>query len=518
MERHLSLSQAARLIGVKRKDVQQKIQQNKLRVMEGTVVLSDLKIAFPDAQYEDNTMLEKMEKFMKDAVHKMAQSERDGAQLDALNRRLFKMNMELVSERNRASHMEELLDGMKQKFMQLNLKHSETNSANDNFHTIKSWFNEALIDLEDEKYITPVKHLEAQIEQFMQPHIRLLPSRHDYISDKSETLLESALRSGLAVDYGCNNGKCGKCKAKLISGRVEKTAHQDYVFSAGEKAQGYILTCSNSAVTDVTLETEEAVSVDDIPLQNIIAKVKKTRQLNDNIIQLTLKLPRSQRLRFLAGQHIELTLDEHVQENGQPVSAEYSIASCPCEPGILEFHIPVKENDVFSATILQHILTNDTHANTRKHEAVSLKGPGGSFVLNEDSPNSLIFIAWDTGFAPIRSLIEHAISLDKAETIHLYWLTTKVENHYLNNLCRSWNDALDNFTYTPIVSEAKTDKVAESLIEHLSNEHSHLLNFDLYIAAPGHLNQQLKPLLIDQGIKSQNLHFESVFHGDEVKE
>lgn len=517
MDRHLSLSQAARLIGVKRKDVQQKIQQNKLRVMEGSVVLSDLKKAFPDAQYEDNTMLEKMEKFMQDAVHKMAQSERDGAQLDALNRRLFKMNKELVSERNRANNMEELLDGMKQKFMQLNLEQPGSDTVNDRFHKIKVWFNESLIDLEDEKFITPLKHLEKQIEQFMQPHIRLLPSHHDYISYKSETLLESALRSGLAVDYGCNNGKCGKCKAKLISGRVEKTAQHDYVFSARDKAQGYILTCSNSAVTDVTLETEEAVSVDDIPLQNITAKIKKIQQLN-NIIQLSLKLPRSQRLRFLAGQHIELRLDEHLQEDGQPVSAEYSIASCPCEPGILEFHIPITKNDPFAETIAQHFLSDTTLSNMRKHEAVSLNGPHGNFVLNEDSPNSLIFIAWDTGFAPIRSLIEHAISLDKAESIHLYWLTTKVENHYLNNLCRSWNDALDNFTYTPIVSEPKIDRVTESLLLHLSVDHSHLLNFDLYIAAPGHLNQQIKPLLIEHGIKSHNLHFESIFHGDELKE
>ncbi|RKZ96802.1 MAG: hypothetical protein DRQ43_03970, partial [Gammaproteobacteria bacterium] len=92
MDRHLSLSQAARLIGVKRGDIQKKIQENKLIVMEGTVVLSDLKKAFPEAAYEDNTMLEKMEKFMQDAVHKMAQSERSGAQIDALTRRLLKIN------------------------------------------------------------------------------------------------------------------------------------------------------------------------------------------------------------------------------------------------------------------------------------------------------------------------------------------------------------------------------------------------------------------------------------------
>ncbi len=507
MDRHLSLSQAARLIGVKRKDVQQKIQQNKLRVMEGTVVLSDLKKAFPEAQYEDNTMLEKMEKNIRDAVHKMAQNEREGAQLDALSRRLFKLNEELADERNRASHMEELLDGMRQKFMQINLSPTENNR----FHEIKTWFNEALVDLQDEIHVPPFQQMEKQILKFMQPHVRLLPSRHNYISDKSETLLESALRSGLSVDYGCNDGKCGKCKAKLVSGEVEKTAHQDYVFSASEKSQSYILTCSNSALTDVTLEIEEAVGADDIPLQTIKAKIKKSVQLNENIIQLSLQLPLSQRLRFLAGQHLELTLDNHYREDGSLLNAEYSIASCPCEPHNLEFHIPIKENEPFSNMLLQSLNTNK-----KMNESITLTGPHGSFVLNEDSPNSLIFIAWDTGFAPIRSLVEHALSLEQAEHIHLYWITSKVENHYLDNLCRSWNDALDNFSYTPILSEPKTVTLVETLMQHLHDEHSHLLNFDLYIAAPAHLNQFIKPLLISHGIKSENLHFESTFYGDEI--
>ncbi|MCK5648748.1 MAG: 2Fe-2S iron-sulfur cluster binding domain-containing protein [Gammaproteobacteria bacterium] len=509
MDRHLSLSQAARLIGVKRGDIQKKIQENKLTVMEGTVVLSDLKKAFPEAAYEDNTMMEKMEKFMQDAVHKMAQSEREGAHLDALSRRLVKINKELADEKNRADHMEVLIDGMKQKFIELKVNVSHENT----FNEIKTWFNTAVRNLEEEKLTTPVENLENQIKQFMQPHVRLLPSRHDYISDKSETLLESALRSGLAVDYGCNNGKCGKCKARLLSGQVEKTLHQDYVFSESEKSQGYILTCSNTAITDITLETEEAVCCDDIPLQTIVAKVKKSVQVNDNVIVLTLKTPRSQRLRFLAGQHIELACNYHQQsdvlQQEQPIVAEYSIASCPCEPANLEFHIPVNKNEAFANAIKDDLKNIDS---------LTLKGPHGSFVLDEDSPNSLIFAAWDTGFAPMKSLIEHALSLEKADTIHLYWMTTKVENHYMDNLCRSWNDALDNFTYTRIMCEAKTDVVVESLMDHIHNEHSHLMNFDLYIAAPGHLNHLLKPFLISHGVKSQNMHFESTFHGDEISD
>jgi len=229
---------------------------------------------------------------------------------------------------------------MKQKFMELNINADQKQVFND----IKKWFSNAANALQEDKLTTQVEQLENQIKQFMQPHIRLLPSRHDFIAEKSDTLLESALRSGLAVDYGCNNGKCGKCKAKLLSGAGRKTRQQDYVFSESEKSQGYILTCSNTATTDITLETEEAISVDDIPLQTIAAKVKKIERSSEHVIILTIKTPRSQRLRFLAGQHIELHLDNHLLDDGQPVNAEYSIASCPCEPSNLEFHIPIKDN------------------------------------------------------------------------------------------------------------------------------------------------------------------------------
>ena len=501
MDRHLSLSQAARLIGVKRTDIQKKIQENKLIVMEGTVVLSDLKKVFPEAHYEDNTMLEKMEKFMQEAVHKMTQSEREGAQLNSLSQRIVKVNNELAQERNRVEQMETFIDGMKQKFIELSLY----NNPEKSFNEIKQWFNEHLNEQYNNELSTHSERLEYQIKQFMQPHIKLLPSQHHYISEPKESILESALRSGLAVNYGCNNGQCGQCKARLLSGEIEKTRHQDYVFSASEKNQNYILTCSNTAMSDLILETEEAVSVKDIPLQTIIAKVKKINQNNPDIIILTLKTPRSQRLRFLAGQHIEISLTDHTDDDQLPLKENYSIASCPCDASNVEFHIPVNIKNPFTDAIMHTIKINDN---------ITLNGPVGSFVLDEESPNSLIFVAWNSGFAAIKSLIEHAMSLNHAPNIHFYWMTTKTENHYLDNLCRSWNDALDNFTYSPILCEEKTNIITDSFMQNLHNDHNHLLNIDLYIATPKQLNQHFKTLLTSQGIKEQNMHFENIFHED----
>ena len=55
----------------------------------------------------------------------------------------------------------------------------------------------------------------------------------------------------------------------MVSGEVWRTRDHDYVLSGRETQMGYILTCSNTAVTDVVLEAAEAASVDDLPEQEI---------------------------------------------------------------------------------------------------------------------------------------------------------------------------------------------------------------------------------------------------------
>ncbi|MCZ6797039.1 MAG: 2Fe-2S iron-sulfur cluster-binding protein, partial [Gammaproteobacteria bacterium] len=94
-----------------------------------------------------------------------------------------------------------------------------------------------------------------------------MPSGHEFFIEGADTILEAGLRGGLALNYGCSNGICGLCKARVISGEVKKMRQHDYVFTEAEKSLGYIWSCCTSAVTDVTIEAEEAEGVYDIPEQ-----------------------------------------------------------------------------------------------------------------------------------------------------------------------------------------------------------------------------------------------------------
>ena len=142
----------------------------------------------------------------------------------------------------------------------------------------------------------------------MAAHITVLPSGNDFFIDGPDTILEAALRAGVPLNYGCSGGNCGLCKARLISGQIKKTRFHDYVLTEADKRDGLILMCSNTAVTDLVIEAAVAGGVQDIPFQQIPATVKLITQLTPEMALLHLQTPRTNRLRFLAGQSVSLIL------------------------------------------------------------------------------------------------------------------------------------------------------------------------------------------------------------------
>ena len=320
--------------------------------------------------------------------------------------------------------------------------------------------------------------------------VKILPSGRTFVSEGKSTLLEAGLSSGLALGYGCSNGNCGECLAKVVSGEVQQVQHHDYRISPDQQASGHVLMCANAAMTDVIIEAPEASS-QEIPQQQITAKVRGISFANDNVALLHLKTPRTNRLRFLAGQQVQLG------GNGLPV-ASYPISSCPCDDMNLHFQIPECSKDEFSNFVFHGL---------KKGDAVDVNGPEGDFVLDEDSKRPLVFIAWHTGFAPIRSLIEHAMALDEDETMHLAWLARNKEDRYQDNLCRSWEDAMDNFVYVPIDIDIPAHDIfdAELMLKQLNIEPAKLANYDFYISGNDQLIDSCKKSLAQQGVSNKRI-------------
>lgn len=487
MPRLITISRAARLVGVKRGVLQKKIREGELRAFEGEILLSDLLHTYPQAEVEDTSMLERVQQIMEQAVNGIVRPPESKPSIDALAARVLALSEDRAQARQEARRLAGVISGLQAQFDVL----SRTEPLPDNaIAALKTWFEQALADAqetESDEFIVKEAFLRAMAAQ-----VSTVPGGHEFFVEGVDSILEAGLRSGLALNYGCSNGTCGLCKAKVVSGQVKKIRPHEYVLTEAEKNLDYMLTCCNTAVTDVVIEADEALNTYEIPIQEISVRVKKIQRPDDQIIVLDARTPRTRRLRFLAGQYVTLSFDGLVAQ-------DCSIASCPCDDMNLQFHIPVTTGNAFTEHLAGAARTKDT---------MIVTGPRGDFTLNENSPRSLLFIACNAGFGPVKSLIEHAMALDIAEDIYLYWITTPGNDHYLGNLCRSWDDALDNFHYHAL--RADDENTVEKLLPSITAAFGALGNHDCYACVPAEKIATIETILRTWGLPANQLRVEPV--------
>jgi len=414
---------------------------------------------------------------------------------EVLMARLTEMSRELAQAQTRADGYRATLEQMPVKLRQLDggAGHAEAAAG------LLAWLQQSLASArEDEE--PPELLVQDRFMRIMTAQVQIRPSGREFFVEGGDTLLEAALRAGLALDYGCSIGSCGKCKARVESGQVQRTRHSDYALTAAEKNAGVVLMCCNTAVGELVIEAHEAHSAADMPLQSIEAKVKSVRPIAEDMRLLHLQTPRTSRLRFLAGQSVSLALPDGA-------AAAFAVASCPCDDRNLEFHIRRlpshrRAEDAFAERVFAGLKSGDT---------VRVEGPRGEFVLDEESSRPLVFVAWETGFAPVKSLIEHAMALETAETIHLYWIGASAAGHYFDNLCRAWSDALDNFSYLPLTlggaapDEAGMSGALEQVLRDQGRHNPRPEDCDYYVAGPKALAQAAERLLPERGLPRAQL-------------
>ena len=496
MARLLSASRAASIVGVPRGVIQKHIQNGELTSFEGKIKLSQLVALYPDSEIEKNDMAEKIEEFIASALKRARYAKfqklitPDTATLAS---RVASLSKELAEAKKALYHQQQLFSQLQDYLAEESVSNKQNAEV---YQSLRDWLNTTSNNL-----ATNIPQIDPLLQKddllrIMAAQVHIMPSGLEYFIEGKSSILEAGLTTGSALNYGCSNGNCGKCKAKLVSGKIEKIKQHEYVFSQAEKSQNYFLMCSNTAVTDIEIEAEIAGSEDDIPQQSLSTKVKKIDAITKYVSVLTLKTQRTNRLRFFAGQQVKLTL-------GNNLIQTLPIASCPCDESFIQFHIE-NNSSPFSRYINTELKTND---------AVKVDGPSGHFILDKDSTRPIIFIAVDTGFAPIKSLIENALSLEAAEYIHFYWINTQAEKPYLHNVCRAWNDALDNFKYTAINvahlchNAPPPQDVFSACLSSLIKDHADLASVDIYSAIPEPLIEFANTFFMAQGLDAEQVHF-----------
>ncbi len=273
--------------------------------------------------------------------------------------------------------------------------------------------------------------------------ITFRPSDRIITTESSETILEAALRHGLSLPYGCRNGSCGTCKGKIIQGVVDYGDHSEEALTELEKSQQLALFCCARPLSDLEIECREIEAIKDIRIRTMPCRVHKLEHVASDVMIIYLKLPANERLQFLPGQYIDILM-----KDGQRRS--FSLANAPANDEFLQLHTRNYAGGVFSEYVFSHM---------KEKDILRFEGPLGSFFLHdapkEDTP--IIFLAGGTGFAPVKSMLEHIFLTENTRftrnKIRLYWGTRTRDGLYLNDLAKKWETENENFSYIPVLSE-----------------------------------------------------------------
>ena len=280
------------------------------------------------------------------------------------------------------------------------------------------------------------------VVRIMSFQVTVLPSNHQFSVQSGQTVLDAALAAGIVLPYSCRNGACSTCKGKVVSGDYDAGPAPANILDSTEIEQGYTLFCQAKPSSDMVIESTEIRLASDIQVRKLPSRVIAMEQVAPDVMALKLQLPAAEPLRFYAGQYVEIILRDGRRRS-------YSMARAPHVDGPLELHIRHMPGGVFTDHVFGAGATQ-----MKEREIMRLEGPFGSFFLREDSDKPIVLLASGTGFAPIKAMVEHMQHVGMTRPVRLYWGGRRPRDLYMDELARSWEQALPDFKYVPVVSEA----------------------------------------------------------------
>lgn len=299
--------------------------------------------------------------------------------------------------------------------------------------------------------------------------IKIFPSNIEFPGKEDESILDAALSAGIHLEHSCKNGDCGICESDLLAGEAIDASGR--VFCHGEK----ILTCCCKPKTALELKANYFPELAGQVKKIVPCKVNSAELVSADVISLKLRMPPTAKMGFLPGQYINL------QYKG--VTRSYSIANSNEADGV-ELHIRNVPNGQMSTLIF-----SDLQENT----LMRIEGPCGTFFIRENE-RPLIFLAGGTGFAPVKSMVEHLVQNNSTREIHIYWGMPQ-GNDFYSPLPQQWCEQHDNIHFVPVVSgEDANWNGRKGFVHHaVMDDFDSLESFDIYACG--------SPVMIDASKK-----------------
>ena len=276
-----------------------------------------------------------------------------------------------------------------------------------------------------------------------------------FVVDDDETVLAAALRQGIGLPYGCKNGACGTCKAKVLEGTVRHKQHSSSALAPAEEAKGLALLCSALPQTDLVIDAREITGFGDMPIRKMPARIAKIERAAADVAIVSIQLPVNFRLQFRAGQYMDIIMKDGTRR-------QYSIATAPHADEMLQLHIRHTPGGVFTDQLFGF-----AEPAVKERDIIRIEAPLGTFFLREDNERPIVLLASGTGFAPIKAIAEHIFhkGINATRPLALYWGARTKRDLYMADLPLRWAALQPNFRYVPVLSEPTADDAWEGRVD-----------------------------------------------------
>ena len=323
-------------------------------------------------------------------------------------------------------------------------------------------------------------------------HKIVLSSGKEFMCSPTQTILEGARASGVAIAHSCRSGRCGVCLAPVLEGQTSVIIAEQCPL-VSDRSPECVLTCCRAPLTDVRLDVDDLGEIGALETLTLPCRIDSIDLLNDDVLGIVLRLPPSSNLLFMPGQYLDLIVG-HTRRS-------YSIANSPREDGKIELHVGRVEQGVMS-----NILFNQS----KENDLLRLEGPLGTFSYRDQGEENVILMATGTGIAPIKSLLESFSSGTQSKKIFVFWGMRYKKDFYFNM------ESLEgSFSFVPVLSREDLQGsfcgyVQQAVLSHGIN----LARSSVYACGSEFMIKDARAVLLANGLPDKRFHSDAFVRSD----
>jgi Na+-transporting NADH:ubiquinone oxidoreductase subunit F len=247
-----------------------------------------------------------------------------------------------------------------------------------------------------------------------------------------QTLTAALAEKKIYLPSACGGkGTCGFCRVKVTDGLSEASSIEEAVIPYRQITEGIRLGCQTRIRQNMSIEVPEEY----LAVKQYRGRVTEIEALTHDIKRFNIELIEPKTISFKSGQYVVV----------EPVPGEtraYSIASLRRENERISLEVKKVPNGLCSTYL--HAL--------QMGEELAFFGPYGDFYLR-NTPNKVICVAGGVGLAPMKSIIDEALTEQTGRKVELYYGARTIDDMYDYEKYISLTMDNENFKFYPALSD-----------------------------------------------------------------